>query len=563
MNNLFIFTIGPVQPFIENSRKGLDMYGGSKLLSEIMGEAIRWIRKNSRCEVVFPLIREDGGERTSDIPNRMIAKFPDDREEKLIKMAEQLTVHIKSYFLDRCMDILKLAGIAGQGLVIAKRQLENLLEVYWLYEKYDENEYDAAYQRVFEEIQAVKGVRLFSQTHEPWGRKCVLFPEYNSIFAKKSNTEGKSCYPNHVNPDYVWDLSGNDLLRYAVKEREAISAIALVKRLYDRPVITMYSIRLMLLKSRIKEEVFKKLNIPQKDEIADAVYDLANGRIMLPSFEYPEDVLKDAAILYQYIQDNNIMLASYYALVKFDGDNMGKIFLEQKTEMLQRELSEKIARFAKRVPQIITDHGGLPVFAGGEDFFGYLPLDTLFDCMVILRQEFSEIVTATTFSAGIAVAHVMQPLKEVAAMADQMEKAAKYVDDPSSKEKNAFSVGIIKRSGETVIMPRYKFNQGDGLPEMEDMKRLVWLLKKSGCSRALFFNISRLFERFAENVGMPERKMAKVLIQEIISNAAINSSKVSKEELAERILTFYCGTYGVKGFLDSLNGIAFLAREVK
>lgn len=563
MNYLFIFTIGPVQPLIDNSRKGMDMYGGSKLLSETMGEAIQWIQKNSNCEVIFPLILEDGSEKTSDIPNHMVVRFLADMEEKLIEIAEKLTSHTKKYFVNRSVNILESSGIAGQGIVMAKKQLESFLETYWLYEKCDENDYGAAYQRLFEEIQAVKGVRMFSQINEPWGRKCVLFPEFNSIFAKKISGKGEAHYPNHVNSSYVFDITENDVLRYVVKEREAISAIALVKRLYDRPEIKLHSIRLMLLKSRVKDEVFIKLDIPQEDEIANAVYDIANSRIILTSREYSEEVLKNAATLYRYIQDNKITLASYYALVKFDGDSMGKVFLAQKTEKQQQELSERIAGFAKKVPQVILGYGGLPVFAGGEDFFGYLPLDTMFECMNRLQQEFSEIVAVTTFSAGIAIAHVMQPLKEVAIMADKMEKAAKFESDLNLKEKNAFSIGIIKRSGETVIMPRYKLNQGNGFPEMEDMWQLILLLKRSGCSRALFFQISRLFEKMADDVKMPERKMAEVLIRNDVSNAFIDSSRVSKEELVQRILKFYRDEYGVRGFLNTLNGIAFLAREVK
>lgn len=563
MDYLFVFTIGPVQPLIDNSRKGMDMYGGSKLLSETMGEAIRWVKKNSNCEVIFPLLDKEERKKTSDIPNRMVAKFRADREDKLVETAEKLTVHTKTYFTNSCVNILELSGITGQGIVMAKKQLENFLEVYWLYEKYDENDYGSAYQRLFEEIQAVKGVRLFSQINEPWGRKCALFPEFNSIFAKNMSTEGGTRYPRYVNPGYVWDLSDNDSVRYAVKEREAVSAIALVKRLYDKPDIKMYSIRLMLLKSRVKDEVFKKMNIPQEDEIANAVYDMANKRITLTSHEYSEAVLGDAAILYQHIQDNKIKIASYYALVKFDGDSMGKIFLAQKTERQQQDLSQRIARFAKTVPQIISEYGGLPVFAGGEDFFGYLPLDTLFDCMRRLRQVFGEIIAVTTFSAGIAIAHVMQPLKEVAVLADKMEKAAKNASGSNTKDKNAFSIGIIKRSGETVIMPQYKLDHGNGLPEIEDMCQLVQMLKKSGCSRALFFSISRLFERFADGGKMPERKMAEVLIRSDLSNASIDVSQVSKDDLVKRILKFYCQEYGVRGFLDTLNGIAFLAREVK
>lgn len=42
MKDLFLFTIGPVKEFIESSRKLMDLYAGSSLLSELMREAVCW-----------------------------------------------------------------------------------------------------------------------------------------------------------------------------------------------------------------------------------------------------------------------------------------------------------------------------------------------------------------------------------------------------------------------------------------------------------------------------------------------------------------------------------------
>lgn len=41
MRYLLLFTIGPVQPLIVNSRKVSDMFAGSRLLSSLMQDALQ------------------------------------------------------------------------------------------------------------------------------------------------------------------------------------------------------------------------------------------------------------------------------------------------------------------------------------------------------------------------------------------------------------------------------------------------------------------------------------------------------------------------------------------
>lgn len=549
MNYLFIFTIGPVQSFIENSRKIRDMYAGSRFLSEIMNEAIQWIKENSAAEVIFPLGTE--GKAGSNIPNRLIARFSDEGEKKLADTANALESFIRNYFSHRCIEILGKAGIGGGGADLAKKQLRDFLEVYWLYENYEADSYGEVYQRLFHGIQAVKGVRSFRQAEEPWGRKCALFPEYSAVFAKK-NRDGQ--FPYLINREAVCDISAIPAMQYLVKPNESLSAIALIKRMYDRDRADWYSARLMLLLSRVDKAVFDKLNIPIRDEVANALYDMVNENLVKE--EYEEDSIQSAEVLKRYIEKEHIKLSNYYALMKFDGDDMGRKFMALGTDEEQRKLSERISRFAKKAPEIIKKYGGLPGYAGGEDFYGFVPLDVLLQCLAELHWEFRKI-TQLTFSAGIAVAHLMQPLKDVAMKAEEMERTAK-----NAAGKNAFAIGIIKRSGETVNLPPYKMECTDGLPGLEDVKGLSDVLKNSGCSRSLIFNISHLFARFMREAQMPESGMASVLITDCAASSELNLSNVSVKELVQRLMKFYTSECGLEGFLHTLNGVAFLTREV-
>lgn len=558
MNHLFIFTIGPVQPLIEKSRKARDMYAGSKMLSELMENLIQWLNKKENVEVVFPLADTCGRDEPSNIPNRLIAKIFNYKQNEMRQLADDLSAYTKKNFVDRCIKILSDGGIKDSGLKLAQRQLADFLEIYWLYEHYDcsdKNGYADAYKRLFTNINVVKGVKRFSQTMEPWGRKCLLFPEYNAIFAKR-NQNGD--FPKHVNPHYVYEISAdNPNLRYIVKENEALCAIALVKRMYQRPETTIYSIRQMLMKSRIREDVEKKLSLVFSDDLANVLYDFSNGN--LPSEkEYDGNTIQDGKKLWDYLQENkeeNHKLAYYYALLKFDGDDMGTHFLNLENEDEQRQLSKGINIFGAKAPGMIADYMGLPIFAGGEDFFGILPLDGLFQCLEELDTQFQKHV-GLKFSAGIAVAHVMQPLKHVTAMVNHMEKAAKMKEG-----KHAFAVGIMKHSGSTVEMPAFSLSKTSCQLNLGDLIETLLLLKDQAFSKAFIFQVSLVFRYFGQYETKPLDDMAKALLYKAAAGTQMDDSKIKKEELVHRLMKIYHHSENIREFLHILNGIAFFAKE--
>ena len=61
---------------------------------------------------------------------------------------------------------------------------------------------------------------------------------------------------------------------------------------------------------------------------------------------------------------------------------------------------------------------------------------------------------------------------------------------------------------------------------------------------------------------MPGRELAEILVRELLTASHYEPSKINENELLKDIMLFYSENYGVQGFIDTLNGIAFLAREV-
>lgn len=557
---MFLFSIGPVKALIENSRKAMDLYAGSRLLSEVTWESVKWLDEKPDVKILVPDISGLCEEFPANIPNRLVAEFEGYTRCGMEKTAEELTSFTKQCFSRKCLDMLNMAGIGKKGTEWAEKQWRDFLEVYWVFEDYEPSDYPQVYQKLRAEIRNVKGIRIFSQTEEPWGRKCMLFPQYNAIFAKRYERNGKRVFPYHINPDYVCDITDNEFLKYAVKGSEALSSIALVKRIYGKTETDIYSLRYMLLKSRVTQKMFIEAGIDaresgQGDMIANAVYDLKNGNL-LKADEYSPDVIQQAKNLHGLITKQHVELEDYYAIVKFDGDSMGDAFNALKSSAEQMELSKKISSFANQVPGIILRYGGLPVFAGGEDFLGFLPLDGLFNCISELHELFKDTVQHS-FSAGISIAHLMQPLKEVMAYADSMEVSAKKMPD-----KNAFAISIIKRSGDIVKMPPFKLTGEQTVPQWKHIGELVDNLKNSQCSKSVLYNITNLMKYFLEEDARPENAMAEILLMYCVLKSASEDKQIDKEGLVKTLMRFYVNTDSIGDFLRTIEGIVFLSKEV-
>ncbi|WP_050639685.1 MULTISPECIES: type III-B CRISPR-associated protein Cas10/Cmr2 [Clostridia] len=564
MRHLLLFTIGPVQPLIVNSRKVSDMFAGSRLLSSLMQDALQILEHQQEVRILFPFI-EKGEGNCPNIPNKLIAELNLTEGKSPEEIATFLELYIKKQFFTVCMGYLNDVGIMETEEGSAARQLRDFLEVFWIAEEYESQPYSEVYQKLFRKMNLVKSIRTFSQNQEPWNRKCALFPQYNAIYAKCGKSAGVRQYPANINPTDVYDISEVPKLTYAVKPKEALSAIAMVKRSYGR-ILGMYSLRQMLLRHQIgKIKNGKQILVDLEnraggktvsstgDQIANAVYDYGHGNP--PDYEeYDKDAWEYAVQLYHTIQEEDISLSDYYAMLKFDGDNMGEIFLNKHTVKEQQELSRSISDFASEIPNVLKEFNGLLVYAGGEDFLGFLPLDTLLACLDKLQKLFQERVKLT-FSAGIVIAHLMQPLKMVALAAEEMEMKAKQAEG-----KDAFVLGILKRSGERVVSPPYKFDDYSGCayPKMTDLRRLLETICKNECPRALLNNIITLFRCFLKEDVRPEKARAEILLRESVSVSKAQDA----DELADCLVLFYEREESLDAFLDTLNAVLFLAREV-
>ena len=90
--HLFIFTIGPVQSFISKARKTQDLYVGSRMLSDLIGQAMEKLKSlEPKVKIVFP------NKEVASKPNRFVAELSRDSTVDWQSHFEELQKHIFDY----------------------------------------------------------------------------------------------------------------------------------------------------------------------------------------------------------------------------------------------------------------------------------------------------------------------------------------------------------------------------------------------------------------------------------------------------------------------------------
>jgi CRISPR-associated protein Cmr2 len=192
---------------------------------------------------------------------------------------------------------------------------------------------------------------------------------------------------------------------------------------------------------------------------------------------------------------------AYYAILVMDGDEMGKWLQGEKAPKvgdllhpkmreyfeqlpgaedglaatrplgpaLHMALSEALTNFAVRIaPKIVDRHFGTLIYSGGDDLLALLPTRTVLACGDELKRAFRGERSANngadegyyrvgqgsqtrdllvmgpkaTLSAGVAVAHYKEDLREALEAVRSAERAAKHGG------KDALQLAVLRRSGE-------------------------------------------------------------------------------------------------------------------
>jgi len=555
MKNLMIFVIGPVQDFIATARRSRDLWYGSWMLSELSRAAANVIDKSG--ELIFP----SNPKNVVSVPNKIVATTDDPKA-----VAKAVDDAIKKRMEELRDEALGRVKSSTYDKELAKSQIEDLPELYWVSVPYQEDGYKRAREEAETLLSARKATRNFKQAIGSNNPKSSLDGSRESVIDERE-------YPqkNESNKaDKVRKLYNN----YHARQGERLSGVDLLKRMGgkdDEPDFksTSHMAALPFIEGLIKKwgkkktEVFidsirqlfvnKNWNIREENDGAL----LYESRLSdwVPAGKLQDELRKEFnKLLKDHLGDSRP--SPYYVLLAADGDNMGKVIDAQKDEKAHRNLSQALSEFAEDVSNIVnTNNNGLLIYSGGDDVLAYLPINTALKCALELEIAFREKLPANKFSAiendktifptlsiGIVVAHHLDPLSDVLDMARTAEKKAKEKVDG----KNGLAITLSKRSGvdRTIVgkwddlYPRIdqliqfineKLISGGTAYELQELHRvLVGNIPKEGLVAEALRIVKHKQETGGGDISTEKRKTIESWIRTISLNELANEMIIAK-----------------------------------
>lgn len=378
MTYLYLFQIGPVQSFIAAARRTQDLYVGSRLLTLLARAGIHKAQELGVDDdsMIFPAMKD--GKLPTSIPHRFA--FLSERED----MGKSIEDAIHDYWIDQIVNAVGqwMVDQIGEGEWVERyhNQTRSWLECFWVRVDYDPRNHGESYARASVAMATRRQLRDFPQMVDVGEKKCTL----TGVGVALSNEKA------------FWDrLRDSEPLRHqwgeddhmVIRTNEFLGALALIKRVGQWAV------------TALREEKERITRFPDLDAIA------REGK--------PEPKGKK--------------LPLYLAVLHMDGDHMGKRLSACREKEQHQALSLDLAMFAENdAPEIVENHGGTLIYAGGDDVLALLPLRKALPCANELRHKLADAIgQGASASAGIALMKASLPLDGAMEDARQAEKIAK------------------------------------------------------------------------------------------------------------------------------------------
>lgn len=502
--HLLALTVGPVQDFIAAARRTGDLWFGSYLLSEISKAAAKAVGDRAGInKLIFPA-PNSGADLKPDSPlnvaNVILAELGDVDPAAVAREAKEAARHRWREFADHVFDWYK-SVIQGD---IWNDQVDDVIEFYAAWHRYSETTYKDDRAALMRLLGARKLCRDFAPAR---GRASVpkssLDGLRESILIQPPHGESRIEFRRR------WPVSIRRDLR--VGSNEELDVVGIVKRTWPRagcapryPSVARVAANPWL--RRIPSANLGALQKACSDLGSEIIHeiDISNscGHPQYAAFPFEgtavfrarhRDICGEAGLSDADLKPFANALADltreygepspYLAVLVADGDRMGAALSALNSPDEHRKFSQALAGFASEARQIVQDHQGVLVYAGGDDVLALVPVDRCLDCARKLHDSFGtaleswseKAATKLTLSVGLAVAHFMEPLEDLLDYGRAAEKHAKRPcpEDGEQTERNGLAVHVVKRGGGPLAI---RANWSDGSKGLD--KRLRQLAEQ-------------------------------------------------------------------------------------
>lgn len=568
-----IFSIGPVQTFIASARRSRDLWSGSWLLSELAKACAKSL-KDSQAELIFPYVENDDDLKENSefsVGNKIQAVITADNEERLKLVINEAKDAVNERFKNEADNAWRDLPTADKDLRkdIWDKQIGDYLEIQTAWVKITDD-YISATQKAGQILASRKATRDFNPS--------AITPYDSQLMIPKSSLDG--IRETVLKEDD--SLKNLTRLKLSLSKSEQLDTVGVIKRLgfkekaeqftpISRVMADSWIERLIAHNedlSKVKEnyEELENLGVATRVRGNDKIYQnfaydgqlLYSSRIdaLIREWQGSDDAIVDWA--------NELKSAlkplwrkygepyRYGVLIRADGDRMGELLDKAKSQKEHQAITQALSAFAGGVSQIMRNHRGHCIYAGGDDVLGFVPLDKAYECANDLQQSFLQSLAeiagqlnvdkSPTLSVGLAICHIMTPLSVIRELASQAEKHAKgdHIENETSKineRRDALGILLSIRSGNDTKL-RYNWSDEKGL---KIFKEFIKFYRKKEIPSRIAYDIRAIYlctKDFAEGNKDLLQNIQKAELTRMLKQARTdNGQEIKKaiiDELAER-----------------------------
>lgn len=532
---LLLYTISSVQEFVSAARRTQDLWAGSYIYSWFMWQAISAAYDQQPESLLIPHLEPSllgekkgstSGSHPEEMPNPMpsVAGFPNMFSAVLSSTAvESVTNKARERLEDaRGQMFEKVKKAIEVPLELANDEVWNerwetqktrflLPHVNWVAVPVEREKYLEASARAAQLLAARKGLRLFAQLGEE-GHRCTLC----GINASLQNV-----------PQDLWEelrgFNGEPKLAGRLRRGEALCAVCLTRRLALQIVFTDHDYHMFSSTASVaaSDWLHRLANTGDNREGAGQFAELATETLgdaafparPLPAFsrsDLPDKLKKlDGGWLYmdawepgpfgretgkdvdtKRLNEVKESLAGlhksigrpcpYFALVAFDGDELGKWISGQKDVTVKPEMHATLGLALRNfstysVPEIVEGDDNRPgtlVYAGGDDVLAMFPLRTVLASARLVHDGFNAgkrddrllMPSTADLSAAAVICHYSHPLSHAVEEALHHLKASAK----GTYGRGAIAIRLLKRSGRHMTTG-LKWRSSDGTDLVETL----------------------------------------------------------------------------------------------
>ncbi len=536
---LALLSISPVQSYIFKSRKAVDLFNGSKIISDLIIFIIKTINASNKVKFIYPQIQYilntdnlDGNENEINVSNKIIFRFNGaETEAQISKLIEKL---INKFVEERVKDQFK------------KENKEH--------EEYQEK-IKEFFKENFKIIILIKNIDFKQPKDKADNFLNVLKKLYRDLESQKNyfdfenNIKALDIEAQYENCTLCGIRAGKilktEFFKNKIDDKERLCYPCYFKRDYlSKNYISTMDVALLPYYFKFKgEKDFETyLKTCFKDKNSALMERFNKCRASIFYFDDTKEITEELRNFYK----NHSKPSNYFAIIKADIDDLGKhlsgeFLTDEETSLLesyQKKLSCEINNIAKDLKEeLIRDYFDnkidLSIYMGGDDYLFFIEIHKIVNILEKLDKKIDELnkklgydlndKKKLTLSKSIAISNNKVPFNKVLRLLSNGLDKAKN----KHKEKNGICYTLIdslSRMRQAVFK-----NDKKALTNLDEIK----LYFKNDLSKSVIHDLERILKPLGSYYNFDEFIDTKSIIDSEIKR--IIKRKVSKKENVESI----------------------------